>query len=308
MNLSFAGTPELAAVILDALIENPQHRIRHVYTQPDRPAGRGRKTRPSPVKQLAQRCAISVKQPATPGELALDDDLAGIDALIVVAYGLILPAQVLSLPRYGCINVHTSLLPRWRGAAPIQRAIQAGDSDTGVSIMVMDRGIDTGRILLQKACAIHGADTALSLSERLAALGGECLADALAGLEDASIDPWDQDEEGATYAHKITKQEAEIDWNAGAEQIERSIRAFNPAPVAHTCLNDVKIRVWEARILDAGASRGNPGNVISYGPEGLDVCTGNGVLRILALQLEGKKKQAIREIHNGYPGLFVPRQ
>lgn len=308
MNLSFAGTPELAAVILGALIESPQHRIRHVYTQPDRPAGRGRKTRESPVKQLAQRFAIPVKQPASAAELAQDADLAGIDALIVVAYGLILPAQLLSRFRYGCINVHASLLPRWRGAAPIQRAIQAGDRETGVSIMVMDRGIDTGRILLQKACAIANIDTALSLSERLALLGAECLLEALAGLADGSIDPADQDDGNANYAHKVTKQEAEINWNADAEQIERSIRAFNPAPVAHTCLNDVKIRVWEARTLEAGARRGNAGNVISYGPEGLDVCTGNGVLRILVLQLEGKKKQAIREIHNGYPGLFIPRQ
>lgn len=308
MNLSFAGTPDIAAVILGALIDTPQHRVRHVYTQPDRPAGRGRKTRPSPVKQLAQRFAIPVKQPASAAELARDADLAGIDALIVVAYGLILPAQLLNRPCHGCINVHASLLPRWRGAAPIQRAIQAGDRETGVSIMVMDRGIDTGKILLQKACAIGNTDTALSLSERLALLGAECLLEALAGLADGSIDPADQDDGNANYAHKVTKQEAEIDWNASAEQIERSIRAFNPAPVAHTCLNDVKIRVWEARTVDAGAVRANAGEITGYGPEGLDVCTGNGVLRILALQLEGKKKQAIREIHNGYPGLFVPRQ
>ena len=308
MNLSFAGTPELAAVILGALIETPQHRIRRVYTQPDRPAGRGRKNRPSPVKQLAQRFAIPVKQPASAAELARDADLAGIDALIVVAYGLILPAQVLSRPRYGCINVHTSLLPRWRGAAPIQRAIQAGDSETGISIMLMDRGIDTGKILLQKVCAIGKADTALSLTERLASLGSACLIEALAGLADTSIDPADQADENATYAHKVTKQEAEIDWNAGADEIERTVRAFNPAPVAHTRLDGVKIRVWEARILDAGAVSGNAGEIIGYGPEGLDVGTGNGTLRILALQLEGKKKQGIREIHNGYPGLFVPRQ
>ena len=308
MNLSFAGTPDFAAVILGALLDSGQHEIRQVFTQPDRPAGRGRKTRPSPVKQLAQQFAIPVRQPATPAELAQDTGLAGIDALIVVAYGLILPAQALSRPRYGCINVHASLLPRWRGAAPIQRAIQAGDRETGVSIMVMDRGIDTGRILLQKSCDIRSGDTALSLSERLAPLGAECLLEALAGLADGSIDPADQDDRNANYARKVTKQEAEIDWNTGAEQVERNIRAFNPAPVAHTCLNDVKIRVWEALALDAGAGRGNPGNVISYGPEGLDVCTGNGVLRILALQLEGKKKQGIREIHNGYPGLFAPRQ
>ena len=308
MNLSFAGTPDIAAVILGALLDSGQHEIRQVFTQPDRPAGRGRKTRPSPVKRLAQQFAIPVRQPATPAELAQDTGLAGIDALIVVAYGLILPAQALSRPRYGCINVHASLLPRWRGAAPIQRAIQAGDRETGVSIMVMDRGIDTGRILLQKSCDIRSGDTALSLSERLAPLGAEGLLEALAGLADASIDPAHQDDGSATYARKVSKQEAEIHWNAGAEQVERNIRAFNPAPVAFTSLNNVKIRVWEARALDAGASTGNPGEIIGYGAEGLDVCTGNGVLRILALQLEGKKKQGIREIYNGYPGLFVPRQ
>ena len=308
MNLSFAGTPELAAVILGALIDTPQHRIRHVYTQPDRRAGRGRKTRPSPVKQLAQQFAIPVKQPATPAELAQDTDLAGLDALIVAAYGLIIPASVLSGPRYGCINVHTSLLPRWRGAAPIQRAIQAGDRETGVSIMLMDSGIDTGKILLQKSCGIRGDDTALSLSGRLAALGSESLLEALAATADASIDLTDQDDRLATYAHKVGKQEAEIDWNAGAEQIGRTIRAFNPAPVAFTSLDNVNIRVWEAITLDTGVQNGKPGEIIAYGPEGLDVMTGSGTLRILTLQLEGKKKQGIREIHNGYPRLFVPEK
>ena len=308
MNLSFAGTPDIAAVILGALIDTPQHRIRHVYTQPDRPAGRGRKTRPSPVKQLAQQFAIPVKQPASAAELVQDADLAGVDALIVAAYGLIIPASVLSGPRYGCINVHTSLLPRWRGAAPIQRAIQAGDRETGVSIMLMDSGIDTGKILLQKSCGIRDDDTALSLSGRLAALGSECLLEALAATADASIDLTDQDDRLATYAHKVSKQEAEIDWNAGAEQIGRTVRAFNPAPVAFTSLDNVKIRVWEAITLDTGVQNGKPGEIIAYGPEGLDVTTGSGTLRILTLQLEGKKKQGIREIHNGYPRLFVPEK
>ena len=306
MNLSFAGTPDFAAVILGALIDAPQHRIRHVYTQPDRPAGRGRKTRPSPVKQLAQQFAIPVKQPASAAELARDADLAGVDALVVAAYGLIIPASVLSGPRYGCINVHASLLPRWRGAAPIQRAIQAGDEETGVSIMLMDSGIDTGKILLQKSCGIRGDDTALSLSGRLAALGSECLLEALAAMADASIDLTNQDDRLATYAHKVSKQEAEIDWNAGAEQIGRTIRAFNPVPVAFTSLNNVKIRVWEAITLDTGVQNGKPGEIIAYGPEGLDVTTGSGTLRILTLQLEGKKKQGIRELCNGYPRLFVP--
>ena len=308
LNLSFAGTPDIAAVILGALLEGPQHKIKHVYTQPDRPAGRGRKTRPSPVKQIAQQFAIPVKQPATPSELAQDSDLEGIDALVVVAYGLILPATVLSGPQYGCINVHTSLLPRWRGAAPVQRAIQAGDRETGVSIMLMDSGIDTGRILLQKSCVIGNTDTALSLSGRLASLGSECLLEALDRLAAGTAEWSQQDDGAATYAHKVTKQEAEIDWHAGAEQIERTTRAFNPVPVAFSSLNDVKIRVWEAITLDTGVQNGKPGEIIAYGPEGLDVTTGSGTLRILTLQLEGKKKQGIREIHNGYPRLFVPEK
>lgn len=308
MNLCFAGTPETAATVLAALLENPLHRIRHVYTQPDRPAGRGRRPRASPVKQLAQQHAIPVKQPASSTELARDADLAGIDALVVAAYGLILPAAALSMPRYGCINVHASLLPRWRGAAPVQRAIQAGDRETGVSIMLMDSGVDTGKILLQKSCGIGIADTALSLSERLAALGVECLAEALDGLAAGSIEPREQDNGMATYARKIARQEAEIDWNMPAQEIERTIRAFNPAPVAHTCLNKVRIRIWEATVPDSRAGGGKPGEIIVYGPDGLDISAGDRALRILALQLEGKKKQGIRDIHNGYPGLFVPRQ
>ena len=308
MNLAFAGTPDIAAVLLGALIDTPQHRIRHVYTQPDRPAGRGRKARPSPVKQIAQQLAIPVKQPASAAELAQDADLASVDALIVAAYGLIIPASVLSGPRYGCINVHASLLPRWRGAAPIQRAIQAGDGETGVSIMLMDSGIDTGKILLQKSCVIGNTDTALSLSCRLASLGSECLLEALDRLA-AGTAEWSEQEDGAaTYAHKVTKQEAEIDWHAGAEQIERTIRAFNPAPVAFSSLNNVKIRVWEAITLDTGVQNSKPGEIIAYDPEGLDVTTGSGTLRILTLQLEGKKKQDIREICNGYPRLFAPEQ
>ena len=306
MILSFAGTPDFAAVILRALLENPQHKIRYVYTQPDRPAGRGRKTRPGAVKQIAQQFAIQVRQPATPAELAQDAELSDIDALVVVAYGLILPAQVLAQPRYGCINVHASLLPRWRGAAPVQRAVQAGDEETGISIMAMDSGIDTGKILLQKSCLIHSTDTALTLSGRLASLGSECLLEALDRLAAGSIDLVEQDDGSATYAGKVSKREAEIDWNAGAEQIARNIRAFNPAPVAFTSLNNMKIRVWDAAALDTGAAEGNPGEIIAYSPEGLDISTGNRVLRILSLQLEGKKKQGIREICNGYPGLFAP--
>ena len=306
LNLAFAGTPDIAAVILSALLQSPQYDVKHVYTRPDRPAGRGRKTRPSPVRQIAEQSAIPVRQPATRAEFEQDIELGGIDAFIVVAYGLILPAPVLSRPRHGCINVHFSLLPRWRGAAPVQRAIQAGDRETGVSIMLMDSGIDTGNILLQKSCAIRDSDTALSLSGRLASMGSECLLEALSMLASGTADPRRQDNSLATYARKISKQEAEIDWNMEAQQIEAAVRAFNPAPVAFTSLNNVKIRVWEASTLEAGARYGNPGEIVAYGPEGLDVSTGNRTLRILALQLEGKKKQHVREIYNGYPDLFVP--
>ncbi len=305
MNLAFAGTPDIAAVVLTALLENSQHKISHVYTQPDRRAGRGRKTAQGPVKLVAQQYGIPVKQPASPDELGRDDDLSNIDALIVVAYGLILPADVLSCPGYGCINVHASLLPRWRGAAPIQRAIQAGDKQTGISIMLMDSGIDTGQVMLQKPCIISGEDTTASLSDRLASLGGECLLEALADVATGSAKLVEQDDGFATYAGKVSKREAEIDWNATAEQVERNVRAFNPAPVAFTILNNVKIRVWKARTLNTDGARAGPGEIISYTPEGLDVSTKHQDLRILALQLEGKKKQSVREFYNGYPGLFV---
>ena len=306
MNLSFAGTPEIAAIILGALLDSAQHQVKQVYTQPDRRAGRGRKTRPGPVKQLAEQHAIDVRQPANAAELARYPDLADVDALIVAAYGMIVPPAVLSMPRYGCINVHASLLPRWRGAAPIQRAIQAGDGLTGISIMLMDQGIDTGKILLQQPCEISPADTTLSLSARLATLGAECLLEALAGLEKGSIEPREQDDELASYAGKITRQEAQIDWSLGAKQVERNIRAFNPAPVAHTSLNNVRLRVWEARTLDTGTMQGDAGEIIAYGPAGLDIGTGDQALRILSLQLEGKKKQHVREMYNGYPRLFAP--
>jgi len=305
VKLSFAGTPELAAVVLQALLDSPQHQVLQVYTQPDRPAGRGRKTRPGPVKELAQRYAVPVRQPVTPAQLAQDAHLADVEALIVVAYGMIVPAAVLSRPRRGCINVHASLLPRWRGAAPIQRALQAGDAHTGISIMLMDAGIDTGAVLLQKACAIDPADTGSSLAARLATLGADCLLDALAALDAGSSKPQAQDDALATYAHKVTKQEAGIDWGLPAAQIERNVRAFNPAPVAHTRLHNVKLRVWQAQTLAAGTVHGNAGQIIAYGPQGLDVGTGDHPLRILRLQLEGKKQQGIKEIYNGYPDLFV---
>lgn len=306
LSLSFAGTPAIAAAVLESLLEHSRHKINHVYTQPDRPAGRGRKTVRGPVKLIAQKYDIPVKQPTSPRELELDDDLNNIDALIVVAYGLILPAPVLSRPERGCINVHMSLLPRWRGAAPIQRALQAGDAQTGVSIMLMDTGIDTGKIMLQESCDIAGEDTGASLAARLATLGSQCLLKALSELARGSVHLVEQNEKLATYANKITKQEAEIDWNTAAEQVERNIRAFNPTPVAFTKLNGVKIRVWNAKVIESNRGNDPRGEIVSYTPQGLDISTKSKgkAIRILELQLEGKKKQAVREFYNGHPGLF----
>lgn len=306
MNLAFAGTPEPAAAVLAALLQSPQHRIRCVYTQPDRPAGRGRKSVPGPVKRVALERAVPVLQPATGAELSQDRNLDAVDALVVVAYGLILPPAVLARPRRGCINVHASLLPRWRGAAPIQRAIQAGDRRTGVSIMLMDAGIDTGKIVAQQSCAIRRHDTSASLAPRLAKLGGACLLEALADIESGAAEPARQDDGAATYAAKISKQEAAMDWSKTATQLERDVRAFNPAPVAFTHLGGVRIRVWGAAALADGDGRHRPGDVISYGPQGLDVAAGKGALRILFLQGEGGRRQSIGEFYNGRPDWFAP--
>ena len=306
LSLSFAGTPELAAVVLEALLNNTHHRMSRVYTQPDKPVGRGRKIIPGPVKRVAGQYHIPVKQPKSANEIALDDDLRHIDALIVVAYGLILPQAVLSGPRYGCINVHTSLLPRWRGAAPIQRAIQSGDEKTGVSIMLMDAGIDSGDILLQKPCAIHADDTSGTLHARLALLGSECLIDALSKIAQGSARLSAQDETQATYANKISKQEAHIQWGADAAQIARNIRAFNPTPVAYTRINHKKIRIWQAEVLTSNTKNYLPGEVLAYSAAGLDIATGDRALRVLNLQLEGGKQQPVKAFYNGHPKMFTP--
>lgn len=304
LKLAFAGAPDNAARVLAGLLENPDCEISHVYTQPDRRRGRGRRVTATPVKLLAQQHGLPVRQPAHPQELAEDEALRAVDALVVVAYGLILTEQTLALPRLGCINVHASLLPRWRGAAPIARALEAGDKTTGISIMRMDSGIDTGGILLQESCAIHPTDTSASLTARLAELGSACLAQALARLARGDINPVEQTESEATYASKIDKQEAEIDWALTAEQLERKVRAFNPAPVAHTILNGIRLRVWEAMAIDTASGAPRPGQILSYTAAGLDVAAGDRPLRLLTIQLENRKKQSVRDLRNGYPNLF----
>lgn len=287
MNLVFAGTPAFAVPTLAAL-QRAGHTIAAVYTRPDRPAGRGRRLAPSAVKEYAAANGLPVRQPQ---RLAGEETaLAALrpDAIIVVAYGLLLPAAVLAIPRRGCINVHASLLPRWRGAAPIARAIEAGDTETGVTIMQMEAGLDTGPILLQRSAPIANTDTTASLGERLAALGAEALVTALELLERGVLVPRAQDEAAACYAPKLDKAESLLDWRQPAAVLHRKVRALNPWPVATCRWNDVLVRVWNVGPLgNASASGAAPGTVVATDAAGLHVQTGQGVLALTMLQAPG---------------------
>lgn len=301
--LGFAGTPVIAAVIMEHLLHCPEYQICRVYTQPDRPAGRGQKLSMSPVKQLAQKHGLPVSQPQKPAEFDASQDLARLDILVVVAYGLILPDVILQRPRLGCINVHTSLLPRWRGAAPIQRAIEAGDTETGVSIMQMQAGLDTGPILHQVNCPITTTDTSATLHDRLAVLGATALVETLHKIRHGKVHPLAQDQRLATYASKISKQEAILDWTRPAVELERKIRAFYPSPMAQAEFRQTIFRIQESKTLDQPVNE-LPGNVVSYGEEGIDVATGAGILRLLKIQPEGKRMMTAREFLNGRPEFF----
>jgi methionyl-tRNA formyltransferase len=301
LKLGFAGTPDFAVPALEKLAQ--RHHIESVFTQPDRPAGRGQLLHPSPVKQRALDLGLTVHQPLnfkTPEALSLLRD-AQLDALIVVAYGLILPAAALEIPKLGCINIHASLLPRWRGAAPIHRAILAGDARTGITIMRMESGLDTGPMLASRGVKIERRDTAKLLHDRLAALGAELIAESISKLAQGALDGNAQPAEGITYAAKIEKWEAPIDWRRSAEDIDRQIRAFNPWPVAETRLNGEQLRIWEAEPLESpGLSDETvPGSVLTAAPEGIDVVCGSGVLRILKLQLAGRKALPAEEFLRG---------
>jgi methionyl-tRNA formyltransferase len=293
MRIAFAGTPEFAADALRALID-AHYDVTLVLTQPDRPAGRGMKRLSSPVKQLAIDCGIPVHQPdslKTP-ESQMPLVAAHVDVLVVAAYGLILPPALLTLPKFGCLNIHASLLPRWRGAAPIQRAILAGDPKTGVCIMQIDSGLDTGPVLLCRAILIAPEDTGGTLHDKLKQLGATLIVDALGNLRTGGLDTVAQSEEGITYAEKLRKEEAEIDWSQSAIMIERKVRAFNPFPVAQTHLEGDALRIWRARIVTGEPITQSPGQVIRCDAESVVVACGEGALAITELQKAGGKRMS----------------
>ena len=308
VRLVFAGTPDFAATALRALIA-AGHTIVGVYSQPDRPAGRGRKLQPSPVKQVALDHGIPVFQPETLKTPDAQKQLADLnpDVMIVAAYGLILPKAVLDIPTHGCLNIHASLLPRWRGAAPIQRAIAAGDAETGITIMQMDEGLDTGDMLLKTSTPIHASDTGGSLHDRLADIGGKAIVEALVQLANGKLTPEPQNDAEANYAHKLSKEEGHIDWSQNAQEIERLIRAFNPWPGTFTDLGEQRIRIHQASALKQGSDKG-PGTVIARERDGVDVACGTGTLRITSAQLPGSKAQSINDLINGGKQVLLPGQ
>ena len=300
LKIIFAGTPDFAASSLSALIES-EHDVVAVYTQPDRPAGRGRKLRASPVKELALKHEIPVQQPEKLKDPETHNVLRSFnaDVMIVAAYGLILPQVVLDIPRLGCLNIHASLLPRWRGAAPIQRAIAAGDKESGITIMQMDAGLDTGDILLLSTCPIHDNDNGGDLHDRLAEMGASSILDALKDIESGKTKPIKQDDALATYAHKLDKKEAIINWQDSAENIDRLIRAFNPWPVAFTYINDKTLRIWQAQVLPNNSEL-EAGTIISINKKGIDISCGEGTLRLLKLQPSGSKAMDVASFMNGH--------
>ncbi|MBK6615087.1 methionyl-tRNA formyltransferase [Ottowia sp.] len=310
MKVAFAGTPEFARAALQALLD-AGHEIPLVLTQPDRPAGRGLKLQASPVKQLAQARGVAVAQPrslrldgkypedAAAAQAALQ--AAAPDVMVVAAYGLILPQWVLSLPRLGCLNIHASLLPRWRGAAPIHRAIEAGDAATGVTIMQMDAGLDTGDMLLAERLPIGPRATTAALHDELAALGGRLIVEALAGAARGALTATPQPAEGVTYAHKIEKHEAVIDWTLPVQVIERRVRAFDPFPGASTLLGDTVIKIWFSKIDSFQCNTGKgSGHILLVDDQGVLVSCGDGALRLTELQRPGGKRLPAREFLAGF--------
>lgn len=306
LRIIFAGTPDFAARHLDALLSS-QHQVVGVFTQPDRPAGRGKKLMPSPVKVLAEEKGIPVFQPATLRKTENQQLVADLnaDVMVVVAYGLILPLAVLEMPRLGCVNVHGSLLPRWRGAAPIQRSLWAGDAETGVTIMQMDVGLDTGDMLYKLSCPIEADDTSGTLYDKLAGLGPEGLLNTLQQLASGTAKPEVQDEALVTYAEKLSKEEARIDWNLSAVQLERCIRAFNPWPISWLEIDGQPLKVWRASVIPAQAGAA-PGTIVAVSKAGIQVATADGILNLEELQPAGKKAMKAQDLLNSRREWFEP--
>ncbi|WP_445946416.1 methionyl-tRNA formyltransferase [Shewanella sp.] len=305
LNIIFAGTPDFAARHLQALLDS-EHNVIAVYSQPDRPAGRGKKLTASPVKELAMNHDVPVYQPASLRVAEAQDELAALNAdiMVVVAYGLILPQIVLDTPRLGCINVHGSILPRWRGAAPIQRALWAGDNETGVTIMQMDLGLDTGDMLLKTHLPIEDIDTSASLYEKLAAQGPQALLQALEGLNAGSLQGEPQNQALANYAEKLSKEEARIDWNKSAKQLWQEIRAFNPWPVSYFEYQDSTIKVWQAS-YNPQANSAAAGTIISADKHSIEIATAEGSLLLEIIQLPNKKPLAVADILNSRADWFT---
>ena len=304
LKIVFAGTPDFAARHLAALLSSP-HQVVAVYTQPDRPAGRGKKITASPVKTLALEHDIPVYQPQNFKSEQAKQDLANINAdlMVVVAYGLLLPQAVLDIPTLGCVNVHGSILPKWRGAAPIQRSIWAGDKQTGVTIMQMDIGLDTGDILKIATLPIDRKDTSASMYQKLAELGPKALTECLADIANGSATPEKQNNDKANYAEKLSKQEAHIQWNDSAEHIERCVRAFNPWPISHFVAADKSIKVWQSRVIERQTSQA-PGIILQADKTGIYVSTGKDVLVLEQIQIPGKKAMSIQDILNSRADWF----
>ncbi|WP_318458225.1 methionyl-tRNA formyltransferase [Photobacterium leiognathi] len=306
LRIVFAGTPDFAARHLAALLSS-QHDVVAVYTQPDRPAGRGKKLTASPVKAIALENDIPVYQPVSLRNEEAQQELAAIDAdiMVVVAYGLLLPQEVLDTPRLGCINVHGSILPRWRGAAPIQRSIWAGDTETGVTIMQMDIGLDTGDMLKVATLPIEATDTSATMYEKLAELGPGALIDCLSDIADGTAVAIKQDDEQANYAKKLSKEEALIDWTMDAAAIERCVRAFNPWPMSYFTVAEQNVKVWQTAV-EADNQGKAPGTILSADKQGILVATGNGALRLISLQPPGKKAMSAADLLNSRREWFEP--
>jgi methionyl-tRNA formyltransferase len=299
VKIIFAGTPQFAASALAVLLK--EHQIVAVLTQPDRPSGRGMQLTASPVKQLALQHGLPVLQPATLKTEEAQQVLKQLDAdvMVVAAYGLILPKAVLQMPRHGCLNIHASLLPRWRGAAPIQRAILAGDAETGITIMQMDEGLDTGDMLVKKTCPIAAYDTAQSLHDKLAELGAEAITEALQVLGKGQLQPKKQESQLATYAAKLTKVEAKLDWSQDAAQLERAVRGYFPFPTAFATFGETPVKIMRSSLVSGTSAE--PGTVVAIDKERISVACGNGVLALELLQKPGGKVLPVTQFVQGFP-------